>query len=314
MSRWYWVRRVRGWVYMSAWFTRYTFAFSHLECQKPCGGVGSPVMLWCRCALASHVFIVFQWLYALSMCAKVSKVSSWGRAIFVGHCRTESHMERDSVYRLFRGIALIDNFDKVLPLVRRELRETALGELAALVMKSRSDISVEVEDAMELENAGVTVWQNLFGISREINSCCRRSCCVVSKISLHWRPCGTLSSTIFPKKLPFRDWRWAARLRWLVQTFLCLERKFCVTVVCGLYSVLCLCFVHLLMFFVFIMIIHLFMFVSAHCVVFPAASCHVYHVRVHREHMHARVCVVWLFTSTKECAHVVTQIFAVFKP
>ena len=53
---------------------------------------------------------------------------------------------------------------------------------------------------------------------------CWRHTCVVADSSLHWSPCWRLSGTTFFRTQPFRDWKWAARLRcWVLMLLMSSE-------------------------------------------------------------------------------------------
>ena len=98
---------------------------------------------------------------------------------------------------------LLDKFGDVWPPGRCEFSEAAVAELAVPV----TEAGQEMEEAFENEKAGWVVWDDLLGISREINSSvgsrslCWRTGCLVAKIALQWRLCVTLSRTIFLKTL-----------------------------------------------------------------------------------------------------------------
>ena len=71
-------------------------------------------------------------------------------------------MECDSFYRLFRGLKLLDKFLIVLLPGCLELREAAVGEVAASVKKSRPEVSVEelLKRRKLEEPSGMSFWQN----------------------------------------------------------------------------------------------------------------------------------------------------------
>ena len=146
-----------------------------LVCRLSIEHIGAELVHW-RCSGVVLVrFSTFS-SYSRYFCAVASVhqgfdgLQSWADNC-VSHCQTNGHMERDSSCRLSLGMEMLDNIDNVLPPGRLELREAAVGEMAVPVVESCPEVSVE--EAVELDKAGGSIWDDFSRKTREINSSVR---------------------------------------------------------------------------------------------------------------------------------------------